>query len=320
LSRLPAKDNLVVLVYHRIGNPDEDPFDPGVFSATGDQLNDQITHLKRTVSVVTLEEARAFVDGTLKDRTPRCRVLITFDDGYLDNYEVAFPILRSHGVQGVFFLTTSLIGSYFVPWWDEIAFLLKTARKQRFSLHYSTDLAVNLVEDGVQNSIRNIIGVFKKAECNDPERFIRELREKTEGEDLPATMRRFLSWDEGKAMIGGGMAIGSHCHSHVVLSQLEPEQQSEELTVSRSLLKEKLGINVESIAYPIGGITAFSEQTQMLAQKAGYSIAFSYYGGTNAFGQANAYNVNRIGIFGDQSQLRFRVQTATCRATGKYWP
>ena len=95
LARLPARDSLLVLNYHRIGNPDEDPFDPGVFSATGDQFAGQIAFLKRRVSLVTLEEALAFVNGTANGGGTRCRALITFDDGYLDNYQTAFPILRS---------------------------------------------------------------------------------------------------------------------------------------------------------------------------------------------------------------------------------
>ncbi len=132
LGQLPPRDSLLVLNYHRIGNPNDDPFDPGVFSATGDQLNEQISYLKRHVLIVTLPEAQAFCDGTLREKTPRCRVLITFDDGYLDNYEMAFPILRSHGVQGVFFLATSMVGSCSVPWWDHIAFVMKTAQQRRF--------------------------------------------------------------------------------------------------------------------------------------------------------------------------------------------
>jgi len=53
------------------------------------------------------------------------RVLLTFDDGYRDNYDLAFPILRSHGVQGVFFLPTTFIGTDAIAWWDEIANLIQ---------------------------------------------------------------------------------------------------------------------------------------------------------------------------------------------------
>lgn len=319
LGQLPPRDSLLVLNYHRIGNPDDDPFDPGVFSATGDQLNEQISYLKRHVSIVTLREAQAFCDGTLRDKTPRCRVLLTFDDGYLDNYEVAFPVLRSHGVQGVFFLATSMVGSCSVPWWDHIAFVMKTARQRRFSLHYPADLAVDFVENGMTKSLRDVLSLYKRPENADPERFIRELKEETHGDDLPGTLRRFINWDEAREMIAGGMAIGSHTHSHTVLSQLGPEQQRGELAQSRTQLREGLGCGVDALAYPVGGTSSFSEQTQQLAKEAGYRTAFSFHGGTNLPGMTRPYDVKRVGV-GDQSWPRFRVQAAICRRTGNYWP
>ena len=64
LSQLPDRDSLLVLNYHRIGDPDEDLFDPGVFSASGEDFDEQITHLKRSASLVTLEEALEFVSAS----------------------------------------------------------------------------------------------------------------------------------------------------------------------------------------------------------------------------------------------------------------
>jgi peptidoglycan/xylan/chitin deacetylase (PgdA/CDA1 family) len=246
-------------------------------------------------------------------------VLITFDDGYLDNYEVAFPILRSHGVQGVFFLATSMVGSCSIPWWDHIAFLMKTARQRRFSLHYPADLAVDLVENGMTRSLRDVLSLYKRPGNADPERFIRELKDAAKGNDLPGTLRRFLNWDEAREMIAGGMAIGSHTHSHTVLSQLGAAQQRHELAQSRALLREQLGMEADALAYPVGGTDSFSEQTQQFAKEAGYRAAFSFHGGTNLPGMTRPYDVKRIGV-GDQSWPRFRVQAAICRRTGNYWP
>ena len=310
---------MLALNYHRIGNPDDDLFDPGVFAATGEQLSEQISYLKRHVSLVTLEEALAFVDGAIHEQTRRCRVLMTFDDGYLDNYEVAFPVLRSHGVQGVFFLVTSMVGSCCVPWWDHIAYLMKTARQRRFSLRYPDDLVIDLDENGMTESLRNVLRLYKRPENTDPEQFIGELRAAAKGEDLPGTLRRFLNWGEAREMIDGGMEIGSHTHSHHVLSQLEPQGQRYELAQSRAILREQLGIEIATLAYPVGNTTSFSDQTQELAREAGYRAAFSFHGGTNLPGRTLPYNTKRIGI-GDQSWPRFQVQTAVCRLTGNYWP
>ena len=319
ISRFPSRDSLMVLNYHRIGNSSDDLFDPGVFSATADQLDDQIGYLKKRLAIVSLEEALAFVEGHDREKAPRCRVLITFDDGYLDNYQVAFPILRSHGVQGVFFLATGLVGSCHVPWWDRIAFLVRTARSRQFSLHYPGSLLVDLDNDGVESSLRAILKLYKRPDNSDPQRFIKELETQSRGEDPPADMRRFLNWDEAIEMQGAGMAIGSHTHSHHVLSQLAPQQQKEELCKSRSILVEKLGAQIDVLAYPVGARTSFDDCTRNAAKEAGYRAAFSFYGGINLPGKTTPYDVNRVAVE-DQSRRRFRVRMAATRSLGTCWP
>ncbi|HUI78269.1 MAG TPA: polysaccharide deacetylase family protein [Bryobacteraceae bacterium] len=318
-GHMPARDSLLVLNYHRIGDPENDPFDPGVFSATGDQLCEQISYLKRHVSLVTLEEALAFVEGTQKEKTPRCRVLLTFDDGYLDNYQMAFPILRSYGVPGVFFLATGMVGSCCVPWWDHIAFLMKTARRPRFSLHYPGDLAVDLVENGIAKTLRDVLRLYKRPGNVDSQRFIQELKEAAKGDDLPRSLRRFLNWDEAREMIALGMAIGSHSHSHAVLTQLDPKHQKHDLSQSRSLLKEHLNIEADVLAYPVGAPSSISDEAQQSVREVGYRAAFSSYGGTNLPGVTQPYDIKRVGVC-RQSTTRFQVRSGICRITGRYWP
>jgi peptidoglycan/xylan/chitin deacetylase (PgdA/CDA1 family) len=319
LSQLPGRSSLLILNYHRIGNPEEDLFDPGVFSATADQFDDQISYLKRRVLPVTLEEALDFVDGNIKEKSRCCRLLITFDDGYRDNYDLAYPILQSHGVQGVFFLATGLVGSCHLPWWDHIAYVVKTAQKRQFTLHYPADLVVNIDQNGLEESLRAILALYKRPDNADPARFIQEMADETKGKAPPKTQRRFLDWNEAREMIAGDMAIGSHTHSHQVLSQLKPEQQFKELSQSRAILKKQLGIKADALAYPVGIKGSFTRQTQLAAREAGYRAAFSHHGGTNLPGRMYRGDINRIGI-GSQSWKRFRVQTSVCSFTGKYWP
>ncbi len=316
---LPARDSLLVLNYHRIGNPADDIFDPGVFSATPEELESQVSYLKRRVDVVTLDEALAIIDGSAREPKKRCRVLLTFDDGYLDNYQAAFPILRSHGVQGVFFLATDLVGSTCVPWWDEIAFLLRTARTRRFSLQYPASLEVDLDRDGFTDSLRGVIHLFRRPENQDTTGFLRNLAQKTQSDAVPSCARRFLSWDEAREMLAGGMAIGSHTQSHHVLSQLSSEKQADELIRSRTVLRDKLGITAEALAYPVGVPSSFTEATRNIARDAGYRAAFSYYGGKNLAGAISAYDVKR-NVVDSQSLTRFVVQTSICRVTGNRWP
>jgi peptidoglycan/xylan/chitin deacetylase (PgdA/CDA1 family) len=319
MSTLPERDSLSVLNYHRIGNANHDLFDPDLFTVTAEEFNEQIAYLKRHVSLVTLDEALGFLDGSVKDTARRCRVLITLDDGYLDNYDIAFPILRSHGVQGVFFLVTGMVGSCLVPWWDHIAYLVKTTRRRSFALRYPFHLTVDIDRNGLTTTVRDILDLYKRPENCAPERFITELTEEANAEVLPKMPRRFVSWDEAREMAARGMVIGSHTHSHPLLSQLQPDEQLEELSKSRALLKEQLGGHADVLAYPVGARTSFTKITQVAARDAGYRAAFSFYGGTNLPREASPYDLRRIAM-SSQSLIRMRVRSIIGKSTGNYWP
>jgi peptidoglycan/xylan/chitin deacetylase (PgdA/CDA1 family) len=320
LGKLPPHDSLLVLTYHRIGDGDTDPWDPGVFSATGDQFDAQISFLKRKGLLVTLDEALEYVEGTYRDKSRRCRVLITFDDGCLDNYETAYPILRSHGAQGLFFLCSGLVGTGSVLWWDQIAYLIKASQKRQFSLNFPVSLNVDIDRDGLRRSLRNVFDLYERVDNKAPKRFLEELGDALEFRELPPESQRYMSWEQAREMLDGGMALGAHTHSHPRLSLLSEEQQRWELTHCRAVLQEKLGIRADTMAYPFGSPTAFSKVTKAIAEEVGYRVAFSYYGQiTNEQGSIDRYDVKRVAV-GRQSWPRFRAQAGMSRLTGRYWP
>ena len=106
LEKLPQRSVLIILNYHRVGDAAATPFDPGTFSATAAELESQIRYFQSRFEMATLETALAMLNGEAPRRTS---MLITFDDGYLDNYMLAFPILRKQ-VSGDLFLPTGFIG------------------------------------------------------------------------------------------------------------------------------------------------------------------------------------------------------------------
>lgn len=320
LEQFPSHDCLLVLTYHRIGDGDADPWDPGVFSATGDQFDAQVSFLKRKGLLVTQDEALEYIEGAHKDKSKRCRVLITFDDGCLDNYETAYPILRSHGAQGLFFLCSGLVGTGKALWWDQIAYFVKSSQRRQFSLNYPVSLNVNIDEDGLRRSLRRVFDLYERVDNKDPERFIGELKDALGVGELPAETQRYLSWEQAREMLKGGMALGAHTHSHPRLSLLSPEQQRWELTHCRGVLKDKLGIKAETMAYPFGSPTAFTKETESFAEDAGYRAAFSYFGQmTNEQGSIDRYNVKRVAV-DRQSWARFAAQIGMSRLRGKFWP
>jgi len=313
LETLPQRRDLIILNYHRIGNGDETPFDSGVFSATAEQFDSQIAYLKRRFHISTLEEVFAMMGG---DAPRGTSVLITFDDGYIDNYTLAFPILRTHGVQAVFFLPTAFIGTGKLPWWDAIAYIIKQSAKKRVHLEYPQPAIFELARDGGKSVSMQILRLFRESAVEDPERFIIEL-EKTCGVLRPrgSAERCFLDWDEARDMQRNGMAFGSHTHSHEILTSLSPELQREEARYSREILEQELNSHIDILAYPVGLKHCFSADTVSALEQTGYRAAFSFYGGSNRPGEIRPFDIRRYGV-ADLSYDHFRLQTTMRAATG----
>ncbi len=272
-----SKPGILVINHHRIGEADETCFDRDLFSATPDELDAQVQYFKRRVPIVSGDELDELVSG--KSPIKRLYVVFTFDDGYLDNYTKAFDVFRSAGSTAAFFLVTDYVGTATMPWWDEIAYLVRNTKKPEISLKYPVPLKVPL-NGRREASILNILKHYKRSDTVRGEEFMSEIRRETECE-VPAPKRRFLDWDEAREMQQAGMAIGSHTRSHAILGRLSPELQQQELEDSKKEIEAHLGSRVRSLAYPVGARDCFSETTERIAMEVGYTMCFSAYGGVN---------------------------------------
>ena len=233
-----------------------------------------------------------------------------------------YPILRSHAAcKECSFLPPAWSGSASVPWWDHIAYLMKTARsRRRFSLRYPAGLAVDIDREWLDGELTKLFfGLYKRPDNSDPARFIQELTEEAKGEEPPGTLRRFLNWDEAREMTRGGMAIGSHTHSHPVLSQLEPDAAVRRAIKSRAILKEQLGVEADVLAYPVGAKTSFTNRTKQAARGAGYRAAFSYHGGTN-IRERHPLTMWPEWAYSIKAGAASVFQSAVCRVHRNFWP
>jgi peptidoglycan/xylan/chitin deacetylase (PgdA/CDA1 family) len=317
LERIPRRAVLLVLNYHRIGDKDAAPYDPGLFSCTAEEFDWQIDYLQRHFRMTTLDEVLSLLSG--ESRLAEPRVLITFDDGYIDNYQLAYPVLRRHGVQGVFFLPTSFTGASRIPWWDEVAYIVKHARRKQFRLEYPRPQDFDLAGDGMERSIMCILRLYKEPEMRDHARFVEQLESACDStRPGPGAERCFLNWDEAREMQQGGMAFGSHTHRHEILSKLPAREQLEELRLSRQILEKELGRTIDTLAYPVGRRDTFSPETVDALRQAEYRAAFSFYTGFNTAGSIAPFDIRRCGV-DRQSRKRLRLQTAIGSHAGNRW-
>jgi peptidoglycan/xylan/chitin deacetylase (PgdA/CDA1 family) len=217
----------------------------------------------------------------------------------------------------VFFLPTEHIDNGTVPWWDAIAYAIKRTPKGKIHIEYpGADFTFGEDRD---ETIDEVLSLFKGPLNQDPGRFLQSLAAACEIELPTVDKTLFMSWSNASEMIQGGMTIGSHTHTHRILAKLTPEQQSEELTVSRSLIERKLNTRVRSVAYPVGAQNCFSDATMRCSRDAGFEIGFSFYGGVNLPGKTDRFNVRRVGLSSGQSFSRFRTNMNLCAVAGRDW-
>lgn len=271
-ATLMPTTGVLILNYHRIGDGSTSPYDRELWSADADAFDAQVARMALDCDVISPGEIES-VAG-LRGR----HVLITFDDGYLDNYEVAYPILRRHGVPATFFIATGFIDRPRLPWWDEIAWQVRTTTAARLDLRpwLPSPLVPAAGPDPV---ISAILRAYKALPAVESGRMLKRLREQT-GLAPPARVDKlWMDWDMIRDMADGGMTIGGHTVNHPVLSRLPVERQREEIQTCAARLRAETGRPMDYFAYPVGSQWAFDEQTRACLKAVGVKRAFSYYGG-----------------------------------------
>ncbi len=274
---------LVVVNYHRIAELSDPPLDRGLWSATPDSLSDQLGLLQREFDVIAADE----IERALREPRGR-RVLITFDDGYRDNYELALPALRRAGLPATFFLSTGFLDRPRLPWWDEIAWMAR-----RGGLGADAAGALN--------------AEYKQLPGDRCEPFLDGLGERlgcgrapaSEGADL------WMTWDMAREMRDAGMSFGGHTVDHPILARLDRDGQRHEIAESVSRLRQELGRDIDLFSYPVGLPDCFEATTRELAREAGIRFSFSNYGGYERPGAADPLDLRRTNIGHDMRLTLF---------------
>ncbi|MDJ0657789.1 MAG: polysaccharide deacetylase family protein [Xanthomonadales bacterium] len=293
LSRLINRDLLLIFGYHRVrpAGSLETPFDEGVFGPSPQELHRHIELLKKFTTVLGEADLIAAVRGDpLPGNGPYS--MITFDDAYVDNFELALPVLQELSVPATFFVPAHLIENRQLGWWDQIAFVVKNCKMPSIQFRGETiDLAGRR-----QDAIRGFFNMMKLMPHTQTSSLIEELSEAAES-PAPTTDlmdRELMSWDQLAQAHKSGITLGSHTCTHRVLATLSDSEQAEEISESRRFIENRLGIQVKSIAFPVGGVRQFNRRTVELSEEAGYDLAFSFNTGAARAGAFDRYAIPRL--------------------------
>jgi peptidoglycan/xylan/chitin deacetylase (PgdA/CDA1 family) len=288
IRRVSTWRGVLILNYHRIGDAEVSDVDRSLWSATTEQFDAQLAEVVRNADVIGPPDLEAVV------RRGRGRhVMLTFDDGYRDNYEIAYPLLQAHNVPATFFLTTGFLDAPRAAWWDEIAWMVR---------HGDSPPA------DAEPVIRGLTEQYKHLRASETERFLDDLAERTgAGRCSPAVgAREWMTWDMAREMRRGGMWLGGHTVHHPILSSLPAAGQRREIAACASRFEAELGQPMNLFAYPVGSRAAFTPETARILRRHRVRQAFSFYGGYQRMHEWNAMDIPRahVGPWCDPRQLR----------------
>ncbi len=288
-----TKPYLIVYNYHRI-RPDKigeaSNFDEDVFGPTVTTFRTQVKWLKSNTRIISEIELLEFVE-TMNFPKEICS-MITFDDGYIDNYTLAYPILKSENVPAIYFIPSKSIMSRQLGWWDIVSYILKNSRKE--AIIFNGD---KIRMKGRYSQVKNyFLNKFKLEPNKKTKRLIDDLSNSCEV-PLPDTELQgleLMSWEQIREVAQNNIAIGSHTHNHYALATLKAENQFAESKISKDTIEQKIKRVVNTISYPVGGYYHFTSKTQEVVKQCGYRLAFSFNTGTNDWRRINNYDIKRI--------------------------
>ncbi len=303
----PLWQGVLILNYHRVGQPADSLLDRNLWSATAEGFASQMRLLRQDFDVIGLDD----LDDAFHHRRGR-HVLVTFDDGYHDNYDVAYPILKEHRIPAVFFVTTGYLDRPSLPWWDEIAWMVRTARVPRFPKNPWFTEPVLLDEPDRETSIRKLLAVYKRLSGLVTDEFLNFIAESLRTGRATDEIARglWLTWDQVREMRAGGMSFGGHTVNHPILSSLPAESQRFEISECKRRIEQELNKPVRAFSYPVGGRESFDATTRQLLAEAGYQWGFTYTGGYCKGEPRDRLTIARTAIELDISPSVFRAMTS----------
>ena len=300
-ARSAAVRDLRVLAYHRVLpqlEEDRFAFDPELVSALQGEFEWQMAYVARHFQPVSCQQV---VDALHAGHSlPRRAVMVTFDDGFLDNHEVAFPVLRRLGVPALFFLSTGYIGGQAQFWFDRLVHLILCTTTARVELDV---LQMTLVLPPSREHrlalAMQVLKRLKRATDADRMHVLSQLESGMDCGGAPAGdgLNLPMDWAHVREMAQSGMEFGSHTVTHPVLSKIvDPAHLRNELEASKAMIEQHTGRPVVALAYPVGGPDAISASVLAATRQAGYRIAFTYQSGANRLATAQPLLLKRLHV------------------------
>jgi peptidoglycan/xylan/chitin deacetylase (PgdA/CDA1 family) len=237
---------------------------------TPDVFERHIAFLARHYACVSMDDLLEAL-GSGRPLPPNAAV-VTFDDGYRDNYDAAYPVLRRHRVPAMFYVTTGALQGGEPLWPSEARYLAHTAGSEITGPFPAGryDLSTPALRERAARELKQWLVALPTGPRQDA---MRELRRRA-GVDLTLLRDGMMTWDQVREMRKGGMFFGAHTVTHPLLPSIPLAEAREEIVGSKQALEAELGEAVRHFSYPNPGAGVhWSPAVREIVREAGFATS-----------------------------------------------
>jgi peptidoglycan/xylan/chitin deacetylase (PgdA/CDA1 family) len=305
-ERLARPSGAIVLMYHSVASPEVAPFIDPLNHVPSRRFERQMEFLKNKRRVLPLA---TLVEMIAAGETPPARtVSITFDDGYLDNYTVAAPILERLELPSTIFLATGYISAAEPQWADRLhaMFTRRTAERLRLqSLGIDANLADEQQRLAARRSLHShLLQALPDARsatlCDIDSQLSPSLH------DMP---RLSMTWDDVRNLRDRHprMEIGGHSRGHTDLRTHDGDQASREIRGCEEDIRRETGLAPRLFSFPYA---RSSDASRELVRRNGWLAAVGENGATRVTATTDRFALPRVEAPRAMTDLRFRTSGA----------
>jgi peptidoglycan/xylan/chitin deacetylase (PgdA/CDA1 family) len=268
----------VVVGYHRVVEDFADAAAtsiPAMLISTR-MLQEHLEWLGRHFDLISVDQLTAAMQSGQQFSSQVA--VVTFDDGYADNFHNAFPVLRAQGIPAAFFIATDWLDTNNLLLHDRIYSVLNAVRVKGW------EMTINRLCRAAMRAGRAGVSFRETASQQNPFALTRQLLSTLSHDELTAVAQAIngapiehtgmepMTWEMVREMNRSGMTIGSHTRTHILLTNESRRRLTSELAGSRSEIEMQLGQPVRHFAFPDG---RFDGRSVQAVAEAGYSSAFT---------------------------------------------
>ena len=299
-----TNSHIIILLYHRVCPKTDNSFMSGV---SPEEFENQIKYLQKYFKIFSLEKLINFLKNSkISNKEYKNIAVITFDDGYKDNYIYAYPILKSNRIPATIFLTTDYIGKDKLFWWDKVGYIIYNSKNGKINILNIGEYLLNNNNEK-RKCIFILLEKLKKFPDKLKNKYIFILQNMCNVK-IPSGLgeKMVLSWDEIHEMNDNGIYFGAHTKTHPILTNENLKEAEKEIVDSKKTIEDHLKIKIRSFSYPNG---SFNNEVIQLVKNCGFDCAVATNQSLiNKYNINDIYNLPRIGASGSFSL--FKITTS----------